>query len=211
MTTEITKSKAPTNEKSHSCVVGSINVRSCLNFDAMWKAHPLNWSPMERTPFRQVSKKNKHTGSDPFAALQDEPLPPPIYSDQCAIKMSIALQDCGLSLETFPKNRSELREVFAIKKKYRGALAAEELAIWLIKALGQPNKYPPHISKKSVEGRKGIIFFKDFWTRQNEATQQGDHIDLWNGSTMPQADPRVLEGSLNYFDRSKEVWFWEIK
>jgi hypothetical protein len=209
MATAITRTKEPTNEKPKSCVIASVNVRSCLNFEVMWKAHPLNWNPIERTPFRHASKNKKN---DPFQILREESPPPPIYTDQCAIKMSIALQDGGLSLETFSKSRSEVREVFAVKKKYRGALAAEELAAWLIKALGKPDQYSPSEASTAVTGRKGIIFFKDFWARPGETTPQGDHIDLWNGSTTPQADPRAYQpGPLSYFDRSKTVWFWEIK
>lgn len=210
MPSPVTKTKAPSNETPQSCVQANVNVRSCLNFDVMWKAHPLNWSPPEPTPFRHapVRKSDSH---NPFDILQEAP-PPPIYADQCAIKMSIALQEGGVSLETYPKNRSEYRDVYAIKKKYRGALAAEELANWLIKVLGEPTKLPPNTAQTSVQGKKGIIFFKNFWQRPGEVGNQGDHIDLWDGSTTPYADPRQYgNGPDNYFRRSEVVWFWELQ
>ena len=47
--------------------------------------------------------------------------------------------------------------------------------------------------------KTGIVFFRNSWGRGN----QGDHIDLWDGS-------RVRKGGLDYFERSQEVWFWPI-
>lgn len=204
--TAITRTSSPSTAKPKSCVPASVNVRSCLSFDDMWKGHPLNWDPPEPTPFRHTPKPDK---ADPFATLRD---PPPIYADQCAIKMSIALQAGGLSLDTFPKDRSELREVFAVKRKYRGALAAEELAKWLVKALGKPEEFTGGKKSEKVTMRKGIVFFKDFWTRPGETSAQGDHIDLWNGTNTPNVSPQVFqEGPMSYFTRSKLVWFWELK
>jgi hypothetical protein len=79
---------------------------------------------------------------------------------------------------------------------------------WLIKALGKPDQYSSAEVLAAVTGRKCIIFFKDFWTRQGESTPQGDHIDLWDGSNTPYGEH---QGTRGYFARSKVVWFWEIK
>ncbi len=47
--------------------------------------------------------------------------------------------------------------------------------------------------------RTGIVVFRNFWGRTNT----GDHIDLWDGSA-------VAKGNRDYFERSQEIWFWEI-
>ena len=48
-------------------------------------------------------------------------------------------------------------------------------------------------------GRQGIVCFRNFWGSGNN----GDHIDLWNGS-------EVAHGGRDYFERSQEIWFWDI-
>ena len=72
--------------------------------------------------------------------------------------------------------------------------------------------------QNSLSGRTGVVFFKDYWQRQGESVggRSGDHIDLWNKS-------RITEGSMMYraiieflgfvsdLNKSREVWFWEVK
>ena len=38
---------------------------------------------------------------------------------------------------------------------------------------------------------------------QQQDANQGDHIDLLNGH-------QIAKGALDYFERSEEVWFWEM-
>ena len=35
-----------------------------------------------------------------------------------------------------------------------------------------------------IKGRKGIVFFANYWARDGEKHLTGDHIDLWNKSTL---------------------------
>ena len=213
-TVRITQTRANANDTPLSCKPGSVNVRSCLKFDTLWTSHPLNWSKPEPHPFRKPQTRAQRDPANPFAVLTDntEQEPAPLYEDQCAIKMSIALQSAGLSLDTYPKARSEVHEVRQLHKKVRGALAAEELAGWLVKVMGKPEQYPPDEALKKVKGRKGIVFFKDFWRRPGERENQGDHIDLWNGETTPNMPPAFYQADpQSYFPRSKVVWFWELR
>jgi len=80
--------------------------------------------------------------------------------------------------------------------------------------------------KSKINSRTGIVSFAGYWTRGNEAQSQasGGHIDLWNGSRLP--NNGVL-GTIETFARfrlninsgpgysdlgnSKEILFWEIK
>jgi hypothetical protein len=193
-----------TNTTLNSCVVAAVDVRSCLSFDALWKAHPLNWVDPEPHPFKQQDGIT------------------PAYNDQCAIKMSITLQDGGLPMKTF-RGAAERRTVAQLGRPVRAALRAEELAEWLIKALGRPTKYAPSEAYAAVAGKKGIVFFKDFWQRELPGStaaaprlesldsRSGDHVDLWDGTTLPSLPAEAFVGERSYFTRSKGVWFWELK
>lgn len=212
MVVAITKTESNTNKMQGTCVVTAVNVRICLDFDALWRSHPLNWKPILRFPFQKKVKSTRP--KSPLDVLRDDPDHEwvPIYSDQCAIKMSVALDFGGFPLDTFPKNRSEVREVHGTNRMIRAALAAEELANWLNKALGQALVFEgSNKSRDAIMGKKGIVFFKDFWVRDGEATPQGDHIDLWDGSRTPNQLAVTFSMSVNIFTRCKEVWFWEIK
>lgn len=54
-------------------------------------------------------------------------------------------------------------------------------------------------SHHSFIGRQGIVAFLNFWGTGNT----GDHIDLWDGSS-------IAYGQNNYFELSQEIWFWQI-
>ena len=203
-----TATQATTNTTPQSCLPASVDVRSCLRFDALWNAHPLNWvGSKERVPFRNA---------DGTAA----------YEDQCAIKMSLALQGGGLAMSTF-RGATETRPVKQLNKSVRAALRAEELAEWLVAALGKPAQYKDGIAALSeARNRKGIVFFKDFWCRQIGSGQSagqesfdnrsGDHIDLWNGTSVPDSEPVRFDDRFplrwwnQYFGNAKAVWFWEL-
>ena len=45
----------------------------------------------------------------------------------------------------------------------------------------------------------GIVAFRNFHGQNN----QGDHIDLWNGTAM-------AHGNNDYFERSEEIWYWAL-
>jgi hypothetical protein len=84
------------------------------------------------------------------------------------------------------------------------ARGAESLANWLWKKhLGRPAIYPDvAAAKTTLKDKKGIIFFKDCFTRAGSTDQTGDHIDLWQrGVTKTYDDPG---------NKSKQVWFWEL-
>lgn len=114
-------------------------------------------------------------------------------------------------MDTFPKSRSEVHHVSHLDKKIRGALAAEELARWLAKALGNPEIYNKGEAFEKVKDRKGIILFRDYWTREASSELNGDHIDLWNGETMPGKKAADFLGPETEFQKAKDIWFWEIK
>jgi hypothetical protein len=86
-----------------------------------------------------------------------------------------------------------------------------------IHGIGLTRKLNPNTFPSELAGKTGIIFFKDFWVRTNEAfaSRSGDHIDLWNKNRLTDWKTwflisTVFNTSGDYSD-SKEVWFWEVQ
>lgn len=146
--------------------------------------------------------------------------------DYCAIKVSIALVKSGIKL------KGSFKGTFCWGCPEGGihAIRAQELADWLKK---RPFAGCPQVEvlkgkefRKKLDGRTGIVFFQDYWQRSSDSgdNRTGDHIDLWDGRGM---DKLASQGALgNFFgntlgaywdgvysdkNKSKEVWFWEIK
>ena len=152
--------------------------------------------------------------------------PPKGYENQCAIKVSVALQKSGVDMKSFRGNSRIL-----INGKNTAA-TAEDLASWLKTHpfCGLPSIPETATGKdweNKISGRTGILFFKDYWKRdgESEANRSGDHIDLWNGSRLTSSG---LLGALTTFARftigissisnlysnlsdSKQILFWEVK
>ena len=119
------------------------------------------------------------------------------WNNQCAIRMSITLN----AEKTISVNKNTYTEP---KCSHEHARGAESLANWLWgNHLGRPQIIDDaEQGKKKIINKKGIIFFKDCFTRQGEHVRIGDHIDLWyNGITKTYSDPG---------NKSKQIWFWEI-
>ena len=145
------------------------------------------------------------------------------FSDQCAIRVGAALADCGVNTSVLPG----VRHCWHHEKSHGHTLAAEELANGLknfpIPGIKTLEKIDPSSFKSNLNGKKGIIFFKDYWQRTNNGKKEefrnrsGDHIDLWNGYRL--AHPRSMVqiylriGSFGLgsdHSESKELWFWEV-
>jgi hypothetical protein len=139
------------------------------------------------------------------------------FDDQCAIRLGSALAKNGVKTTNLvPKGRHCWQH--DISEGH--VLAAEELANGLarfhIGGIQKKIEINPSTFQKDLIGKKGIIFFKDFWTRNGESfrNRSGDHIDLWNGS--PLTDWRtwfLMSATFNTggtYSRSKEIWFWRV-
>lgn len=137
----------------------------------------------------------------------------PYFNNQCAIRMGHALQASG-----FDVSKISVRLCWHHKKQNFHALAAEELAKGLNKAavpgIGRVQKLEPKDFTTPIDGKTGIIFFKDYWMRSGESYKQrtGDHIDLWNRNRLTNSSFYTFWS--NYFhtyDNSKEIWFWPVR
>ncbi len=141
------------------------------------------------------------------------------FSDQCAIRVGVALSACGFNTANIPG----ARHCWYHKKSAGHVLAAEELANGLIKypiaGLGKVQKIDPSKFKNKLAAHKGVIFFKDYWSRNGESyrNRSGDHIDLWNGIRLTDWFTWVRiqagfswEGRFSDYSKSKEIWFWKV-
>jgi len=118
------------------------------------------------------------------------------FENQCAIRLGIALKDSGMNLSSFTGARCWHGHKHHI-------LRVEEMIKWLKKRttdVGTAARFKPGVdARAAVAGKSGIVACRNFHGRGN----QGDHIDLWDGTSM-------AKGSPDYMDRSEEVYFWEI-
>ena len=137
------------------------------------------------------------------------------YQNQCAINLYAALVRSGVNAKTFRGQLSWQKN----KPKY--AIRAQELADWLASSFGRSGGVRmPQVQKFSgkdvfekIKGKRGIIFFQNYYGPGN----QGDHIDLWDGSRLThwaswiQIYARL--GSVGFrsdYRGSESVWFWHV-
>ena len=118
------------------------------------------------------------------------------YRNQCAIRMSIALND-EMTVKVNAGTYS------AAKCGHGHARSAGDLAAFLWRKVGCPKIYKEIARGKLAIGEKtGIVFFRDCFTRAGEKKANGDHLDLWDrGKTMTFDDPT---------NASAAMWFWEL-
>ena len=144
-------------------------------FDRLWSNHPSLQTPAEDQPCQTKGVSN--------------------HDNQCVIRLGIAMTASGISLASY-------RGVFCWSgHKRTHPLRVEQMKLWLN---GEDATFVPYyaeISKRTKAGvqntshsyakRRGIVACLNFHGRGN----QGDHIDLWDGSTM-------AHGGLDYGARA---------
>lgn len=138
------------------------------------------------------------------------------FSDYCAIMLSDCLNKSGVDLGLIKGNRCWSH----VGKKH--ILLAEDLAIGLRNhrpsGFSALRKVAPGSFQSDLDGKTGVIFFKDYWQRGSESfeARSGDHIDLWNkdeitSSGMLMRSLFEFVGALSDLNKSREIWFWEVK
>jgi len=166
-------------------------------FNELWENFP------EKNVIRARCQNKQATSSAPFG-------------NYCAINLSDALIRSGASTVG-----AKVKKCWA-HGGMKHILLAEEMASWLKKSnfswLGKLEKVNPSTFQGDLDGKTGIIFFKDYWQRGNESlsNRSGDHIDLWNkdeitSSSMFTRNILELFGRVSDLNESREIWFWEVK
>lgn len=142
------------------------------------------------------------------------------FSNQCAIRLSEALLQAEVSLSGFGGARCWSDDS---ENGGKHIIRAEEFGNWLARGslpgLGATQKVDPKTYQTELNGKTGIIFFKDYWQRSGETfeNRSGDHIDLWNKNrTSDYAFGWTRDfwewalSSTSDRNDSREVWFWSV-
>lgn len=176
-----------------------------LEFSRLWNNHPFNRN--EPAPARMLQ--------DTKVGDKIIPKGSPSFLNQCAIRMGTALREAGVTMSQIGNPRVSWYH----PKDRMYVLVAQELANGLssanINGLGKVIKVKdPKNFHKELFGKKGIIFFKDYWRRSGEKEPTGDHIDVWNGYRT--SAKWLIEwfswiGYTENYGFSKEIWFWEVE
>ena len=144
-------------------------------------------------------------------------------TNQCAVRMSIALGRAGFGLESFmPRDRVHSGNGTCATDGMSHVLGAQELGNYLKRALGQPLTIRPTRAGSGcahaldqIRGQTGVVYFNNCFTRAGSGAQVGDHIDLFNGQQYynqiihPQAGGNETTAG-NLFGRADQVWFWRL-
>ena len=105
------------------------------------------------------------------------------YSNQCAIRVSLALSNCGFTYEEFvDQDRIHQGRPKCKLDDLPHIVGAEELKIFLEKVWGTWEFGKPLEMKEKIKGKRGIVYFNNCFRRKKSDTSlKGDHIDLWTG------------------------------
>ncbi|MFH5254371.1 type VI secretion system amidase effector protein Tae4 [Burkholderia semiarida] len=153
----------------------------------------------------------------------------PAYTNQCAIRLSVALHRVGIEMKSFSSKlvkplggQSSIGRILLNGRAT--ATRANELGEWLrlqpFAGLGKAENVTGNNWRDRVEGRTGIIMFDGYWTREGEAdaNASGGHIDLWNGEKLTGFGTGirirwniVIPGFWSDFRVSKRILFFTIK
>lgn len=133
-----------------------------------------------------------------------------VYENQCAINMGAAWLRSGMTLSVYTGVLSWEKD----KPKY--PIRAQELANWFATPF---SRLPFEVQKfggkevfEKISGKTGIIFFQNYWGQGN----QGDHIDLWNGSRLThwtswvRIQLHLSGGDWSDYRQAESVWFWML-
>jgi len=126
----------------------------------------------------------------------DDPCDKAKFVNQCAIRMGVALNTCGVAVTGVEKCYAGL------KHEPKHVLRAQELATWLcghadlVGTVTKHRRSKTQIDASTFAGQKGLIFIRDGWGST-------DHIDLWDGKELK-------GGDVSYLGFGSEVWFWPL-
>ncbi len=167
------------------------------NFKTLWS----NFPELEETRKKCVNKQgNNETPFDNYCS---------ILLSECFIKSGLKPdQSTGVKCWSHKGSKHIIR--------------AEEMANWLSKlppaGFGGAENISPSEFQTKLAGRTGVIYFKDYWMRSGESSQNrsGDHIDLWNnnritGGSMVYRSIIEFFGFVSDLNKSRKMLFWEVK
>jgi hypothetical protein len=106
-------------------------------------------------------------------------------TNQCAVRMSVALERSGFSLSAFQPIARVHRNRRTCQLEVPHVLGADELQRYLRRVMPPFEEYSGarlRTAQPSVLGRRGIVYFNNCFRRNDtDSRATGDHIDLWTG------------------------------
>jgi hypothetical protein len=142
-------------------------------------------------------------------------------ANQCAVRMSIALERCGFSLNAFGHTQ-HTHKPYRVHRNRSGCqvsvphvLGAKELMDYLKDTIGLSQEFHGDSlgnAAADLSGKHGIIYFNNCFTRGGQSSRRGDHIDLWDGvETYNKKQRTSAGGGLSYdddlFAKADRIWF----
>jgi hypothetical protein len=158
-----------------------------------------------------------------------DPYDNPAYTNQCAIRLSVAFHRAGIDMKSFSSKlvKPRLGQASIGRIILDGKVTstrANELGEWLklqpIAGLGRAEDITGSDWLSKVKNRTGVIMFDGYWTRdgESETNASGGHIDLWNGEKLTGFGTGmrvswniVIPGIWSDFRRSKTILFFPVK
>ncbi len=180
-----------------------------VQFVDLWRGHPINESVS--TPCIAPHSLTNMVG-------EHIPMGFPVFHNQCAIRMGVALRRAGVT----PSQLSGCVSCGVHPAQDMHFIRANQLADRIASA-NLPGVGPieritgsePADYYKKLFGRTGIIFIKDYWKRSTDSGRPtGDHIDVWNGYRSSAKWLLEWFSWLGYYSNyadAGEIWFWEVK
>lgn len=113
------------------------------------------------------------------------PCKSPGISNQCAVRLSLALVRNGFSLESFPNQRRihNGRSRCSLGSDQH-IVGADELHRYLTQVWDMGVRGSGESIRSQIGTLRGIVYFNNCFHRSTdpEGESRGDHIDLWNGT-----------------------------
>lgn len=140
-------------------------------------------------------------------------------TNQCAVRMSVALGRCGFSLGAFEPHHRVHEGRMRCQLTWPHVLGARELAGYLTRMWGAPETFrgsAAHSAGGTLAGRTGVVYFDNCFKRNRTDTRAtGDHIDLWNGTQYYNQIIHVAAGGsagvgAGLFGLAEAVWFYPL-
>ena len=165
-------------------------------FKTLWKMYPDPSSIKKRCVNKQESSQSP-------------------FGNYCAISLSDCFNKSGINIRAAKGKKCWSHD------GPKHLLLAEDFAKWLKTSrppgFGKAERIASGDFQSTLDGRTGVIFFKDYWRRrESETNPSGDHIDLWNEDEITSSSMwwrAVIEffGAVSDLNASREIWFWEVK
>ncbi len=181
-----------------------------VQFIDLWRGHPVNESVS--APCLAPKDLTNLAGKAVDAGF-------PVYPNQCAIRMGIALHRAGIRVDQLGKvttcgvhGAQQLHTVNA--RQLADAIRRARLPgfgdMEVITGGDVANFYT------RIFGRTGVIYIQDYWMRgdDRDGAPTGDHIDVWNGYRS--SSKWLMEwfswaGYYSNYANAREMWFWPVK